>query len=187
MWCQINKTPSSAQSWALNFQLTARKNTDLIFCGNTAQREPGSFHWDFWITHNDAPQSAGLLWTSDQLVAETSDNRQTCMPPCGNLAHNLNRRAVVDLCLGPRGHRNWLIILSYWNSLWLAHNIGDFMFINQEINFITSHISCNCNYINNIYTPLMIRILFHWIPSQIENRYRGFRVVSIRYIGKPYS
>jgi hypothetical protein len=25
----------------------------------------------FLITHNDATQSAGLLWTSDQLVAET--------------------------------------------------------------------------------------------------------------------
>jgi hypothetical protein len=26
----------------------------------------------FMITHNDAPQSVGLLWTSDQLVAEIS-------------------------------------------------------------------------------------------------------------------
>jgi hypothetical protein len=26
----------------------------------------------FQITHNDAPQSVGLLWTSDQLVAGTS-------------------------------------------------------------------------------------------------------------------
>ena len=26
----------------------------------------------FEITHNDAPQSVGLQWTSDQLVAETS-------------------------------------------------------------------------------------------------------------------
>jgi hypothetical protein len=26
----------------------------------------------FLITHNDAPQSVGLLWTRDQLVAETS-------------------------------------------------------------------------------------------------------------------
>jgi len=26
----------------------------------------------FWITHYDAPQSVGLLWTSDQLVAEIS-------------------------------------------------------------------------------------------------------------------
>jgi len=26
----------------------------------------------FYITHDDAAQSVGLLWTSDQLVAETS-------------------------------------------------------------------------------------------------------------------
>jgi hypothetical protein len=26
----------------------------------------------FVITQNDAPQSVGILWTSDQLVAETS-------------------------------------------------------------------------------------------------------------------
>ena len=38
----------------------------------------------------DAPQSAGLLWTSGQLVTETSHltthnthNRQTSMPPVG--------------------------------------------------------------------------------------------------------
>jgi hypothetical protein len=42
------------------------------------------------ITH-DTPQSVGLLWTSDQPVAETSTpdnthntyNRQTSMPPAG--------------------------------------------------------------------------------------------------------
>jgi hypothetical protein len=47
------------------------------------------------ISHNDAPQSVGLLWTSDQLVAETCTwqhtihtyihthphNRQTSTPP----------------------------------------------------------------------------------------------------------
>jgi hypothetical protein len=42
----------------------------------------------FLITHNDAPHSVGLLWTSDQLVAETStDNtqytRQISMPTVG--------------------------------------------------------------------------------------------------------
>jgi hypothetical protein len=31
----------------------------------------------FLITHNDAPQSVGLLWTSDQLVAETSTRQHT--------------------------------------------------------------------------------------------------------------
>jgi hypothetical protein len=29
-------------------------------------------HEVFEITHKDAPQSVGLLWTSDQLVAETT-------------------------------------------------------------------------------------------------------------------
>jgi hypothetical protein len=29
-------------------------------------------HEVFKITHNDTPQSVGLLWTSEQLVAETS-------------------------------------------------------------------------------------------------------------------
>jgi hypothetical protein len=29
------------------------------------------------ITHNDAPQSVGLPWTSDQLVAETSTWQHT--------------------------------------------------------------------------------------------------------------
>jgi hypothetical protein len=43
----------------------------------------------FLITHDDAPQSVGLPWTSDQLVAETSTwqhnthNRQTSMAPVG--------------------------------------------------------------------------------------------------------
>ena len=33
-------------------------------------------------THKDAPQSVGLLWTNDQLVAENSDNTQhTSIPP----------------------------------------------------------------------------------------------------------
>ena len=31
------------------------------------------------ITHNDAPQSVGLLWTSDQLVAETSTWQHTTL------------------------------------------------------------------------------------------------------------
>jgi hypothetical protein len=45
----------------------------FIFSGSAAEREL----WPprprgFLITHNDAPQSVALLWTSDQLVAETS-------------------------------------------------------------------------------------------------------------------
>ena len=48
-----------------------------LFCsfvfGGTATSGPGPPHSrGSWITHNDASQSVGLLWTSDQLVAETS-------------------------------------------------------------------------------------------------------------------
>jgi hypothetical protein len=47
--------------------------TIIIFSGSAAQRglwPPRSR--GFLITHNEAPQSVGLLWTSDQLVVETS-------------------------------------------------------------------------------------------------------------------
>jgi hypothetical protein len=46
----------------------------IIFSESAAQRglwPPRSR--GFLITHNDAPQSIGLLWTSEQLVAETSN------------------------------------------------------------------------------------------------------------------
>jgi hypothetical protein len=45
----------------------------IIFSGSAAQHglwPPRSR--GFLITHNDTPKSVGLLWTSDQLVAETS-------------------------------------------------------------------------------------------------------------------
>ena len=45
----------------------------LFVFGATAASGPGPPHLrGFYITHNDASQSVGLLWTSDQLVAETS-------------------------------------------------------------------------------------------------------------------
>ena len=45
----------------------------LFVFGATAPSGPGPSHSrGFYITQNDAPQSVGLLWTSDQLVTETS-------------------------------------------------------------------------------------------------------------------
>jgi hypothetical protein len=43
-----------------------------FFSGSAAQRGLWPRSRGFVITHNGAPQSVGLLWTSDQLVAETS-------------------------------------------------------------------------------------------------------------------
>jgi len=63
------------------------------------------------ISHNDAPQSVGLLWTSNQLVAETSTWRHTTLTtqkhaPGGIRTHNPGRRSAADLRLRPRGHRH---------------------------------------------------------------------------------
>jgi hypothetical protein len=57
----------------------------MAFCGSAAQcglwpsvaLQPSAgydllVHEVFLITHNDAPHSVGLLWTSDQLVVKTS-------------------------------------------------------------------------------------------------------------------
>ena len=60
-------------------------------------------------SHNDAPQSVGLLWTSDQLVAETSTWQHTTLTtdkhPCpdGIRTHDLSRRAAANLRLRPSG------------------------------------------------------------------------------------
>jgi hypothetical protein len=50
----------------------------LCVFGATVPSGPGPPHSrGFYITHNDIPHSVGLLWTSDQLVAETSTSHYT--------------------------------------------------------------------------------------------------------------
>jgi len=50
------------------------------FLAQQPHSEPGSPHSrGFWITQNDAPQSVGLLWTSHELVAETSSWHHTTL------------------------------------------------------------------------------------------------------------
>jgi hypothetical protein len=43
----------------------------VVFSQHSSGLYPPRFR-GFLITHNDTPQSVGLLWMSDQLVAETS-------------------------------------------------------------------------------------------------------------------
>ena len=77
----------------------------------------------FYITHNDAPQSIGLLWTSDQPVAETStwqhtqQSQKTDIHATGGIrTHNLSRRSAVDLRLRPPGH--WDPVFYLWSQFW---------------------------------------------------------------------
>ena len=59
-----------------------------------------------FLERNDEPQSVGLLWTRDQLIAEVSTGQHTTLTtkihvPGGIRTHNLNRRATTDLRLRP--------------------------------------------------------------------------------------
>jgi hypothetical protein len=69
-------------------------------------------------SHSDTPHSVGLLWTSDQLVAETlPDNthhsQQTDIHAPGEIrTHSHSKQAAADPRLKPRGHwdrQRWVL------------------------------------------------------------------------------
>jgi len=83
----------------------------------------------FYITHNNVPQSVGLLWTSDRLVAETSTwqhthnthNRQTSMPPVGLeptiSAGERPQIYALDRAATGTGHsRVWILQIAFQNT-----------------------------------------------------------------------
>jgi len=85
----------------------------LVFfvSGATAPNGTGPPHSrGFWITHNNATQSVGLLWTSDQLVAETSTWQHTTLTtdkhPWTRWDSNPQslQASGCRLTLRPRGH-----------------------------------------------------------------------------------
>jgi hypothetical protein len=71
----VLKSQRKELNWSLNVTMDL---IIIIFSGSAAERglwPPRSRR--FLITHNDVPQSVGLLWTSDHLVAETSTWQHT--------------------------------------------------------------------------------------------------------------
>jgi hypothetical protein len=73
-----------------NLKLTLAVSNDFFYLAFTSLYEFELSHsWGFMITQEDTPQSVGLLWTSDQPVAETSTwqhpqhLQQTSMHPAG--------------------------------------------------------------------------------------------------------
>ena len=72
-------------------------------------------------SHLDTPQSVGLLWTGDQLVAESSTSQHATLTterdirdPSGIRTGSPSKRATTDLPLRPRGH---------WDRLLYANNL----------------------------------------------------------------
>jgi hypothetical protein len=84
------------------------------------------------ITHNDAPHSVGLLWTSDQSVADnTQHSQQTNIHASGGIRnHDLSRRTAEDPCLRPRGYwdrqacRCYFILINIWWEFWIIRVTG---------------------------------------------------------------
>jgi hypothetical protein len=84
VFIRVNFTHMCCMSRDFSDQITTKFVLILYFflSGSAAQRRlwpPRSR--GFLITHNDAPQSVGLLWTNDKLVADTSTwqhNKQPC-------------------------------------------------------------------------------------------------------------
>jgi len=89
-------------------------NSVLFFfffsCGAATHRGSWPPHSRGFLDHTQRrPQSVRLLWTSDQLVAETSNWQHTTLTtnihaPGGIWTHDLSRRAATYLRLRPRGH-----------------------------------------------------------------------------------
>jgi len=92
----------------------------MFVLGATAHSGPGPPHTRcFYITHNDLTRSVGLLWTSDQLVAETStwqyiqhSQQRNVHGPDGIRPHNLSRRVTAVLRLRPRNPAS--VALNRW-------------------------------------------------------------------------
>jgi hypothetical protein len=99
----------------MTFTMCAIK--DILFFSSPMARQPWGglglvIFRRFTITLIDTPHSVGLLWTSDQPVAETSTWQHTTLTrdrhPClgGIRTHNPSKRAAVDPRLRPHGHRD---------------------------------------------------------------------------------
>ena len=65
--------------------------------------------WGFYITNNDTPQLARLLWTSDQIITETSTwhTQHSQQTNTHSPWRELSRRVAADPCLRRHGHWDW--------------------------------------------------------------------------------
>ena len=84
-------------------------------------------------SHTTTQKSVVLLWTSDQLFAETSTWQHTTLTtekhPCpgGIRTYDLSSRAAADLRLRPHGHWDWheMVIVSSNKLQKITHKTSD--------------------------------------------------------------
>jgi len=139
-----DSNPKSQDRLAVNPSLRPHDHSDrtmdvFFSFGATIPIGPGHPHsWGFYITHNDAPHSIGLLWMSDQPdVRPLPDNTQHSLQtdnhaPGGIRTHNLSRRAAEHPSFRPRGQSigQWICDLKFnlfgskwWTTVSACYNI----------------------------------------------------------------
>ena len=88
-------------SYILCLSLSLSLTVICLFLARQPPSGPGPPHSrGFQITHNDAPQSVGLLWTCDQLIVETSTSQHTTLTtdkhPCPRWDSNPQSQQASD-------------------------------------------------------------------------------------------
>ena len=109
-------------------------------CGPTRAMAPSSLRF-LYHTQRRITQSVGLLWTSDQPVAETSTSQHTTFTtdihaPGGIRTHNLSKRAAADPRLRPRGHwdRLWSLLQFSYSLYWIKLQKTDWRLAKFQLN-----------------------------------------------------
>ena len=145
-----------------------------------------------WPPHSrGTPQSVGLIWTSDQLVAETSTwqhtTQQTNFHASGGIrTHNLSRRAAADLRLRPRGH--WDRQLNSHTVQYLYYYISNVSYMfrriphhpQEELFLPCSKLSAYCS----IVTLATMRKIHHmWVLQRYLQLLGGLGSVVVKALG----
>ena len=116
LWIILGENLNYRKIWSANWGISALVSTLFFivrYVSESPTSGPGRSHSQVSRSHNNAPQSVGLLWTTDQLVAETSAWQHTQHPQQTDIhspdcirTHNPSKPAAAHIRLGPRGHWN---------------------------------------------------------------------------------
>jgi len=147
-----------------------------------------------WL-HNDAPQSVELLWTNDQLVAETSTLQHTTLKKTdihalgGIRTYILSRPAAAELRLRPCGHWG-----RHYYGLWGHLSVFMYIFIYIYTHTHTQFFLYLCTYspypFNFIGTKIIIsEFVMQHISDKIISglRREAFSIIIREYDDKTYT
>jgi hypothetical protein len=148
----------------------------IIFSGFAAQRGLWPRHpRGLSITHNDAPQSVGLLWTSDQLVAETSTwqhtiHRQTSMPSVGFEPTIAAGERPETYALDRAGTRTSIQHIKSINGIWIL-GIGSLILTESKQQYSCTNFNNKCCTPYNFYMARQPLVCIGLLTLEISLRH----------------